>query len=108
MVYGDLDLATEERRAWQSGDYSRAEALALAIDGQEAAEEAESARQETEEQRDDKYDKAQEAWAKHNEAMRQRLDNLRQLVEQAARVSGRELLLERIEEAVELSDKAEG
>ena len=38
MVYGDTDLATEERNAWQAGDYQRAEALALAMDAGEADE----------------------------------------------------------------------
>jgi len=37
MIYGELDLATEERNAWQAGDYQRAQALALAIDAAEDA-----------------------------------------------------------------------
>jgi hypothetical protein len=104
MIYNELDLATEERNAWQRGDYILAEALQLAAD----AEERESQREIAEDGAQSDYDKCQEAWSRHNDAMRQRLDNLRQLVEQAARVSGRELLLERIEEAAELIDKAEG
>jgi hypothetical protein len=40
MVYGELELTTEERRAWQAGDYLRAEALALAIDAGEDHERA--------------------------------------------------------------------
>ena len=32
MLYTDRDLATEERNAWQRGDYAAAELLALAID----------------------------------------------------------------------------
>jgi hypothetical protein len=35
MTYGELDLLTEERNAWQRGDYPRAEALALAIAAEE-------------------------------------------------------------------------
>lgn len=34
MIYGTLDLKTEERNAWQRGDYRMAEVLALAIDAQ--------------------------------------------------------------------------
>ena len=37
MIYGERDLATEERNAWQAGDYQRAQALALAIDAAEDA-----------------------------------------------------------------------
>jgi len=35
MIYGDLDLATEERNAWQRGDKRLADALALAMDADE-------------------------------------------------------------------------
>lgn len=81
MIYAERDLLTEERNAWQRGDYALADALALAIDA--------------------------EAWSDHNSVMRQRLDNLRQLIEQTARVSGRELLLERVGEMEALIDEAE-
>jgi hypothetical protein len=104
MIYGELDLLTEERNAWQAGDYARAEALALAIDAEERAAEAEKG----ESDKQDNYDRCQEAWGRHNDQMRQRLDNLRQLIEQTARVSGRELILRRIEEAIELIDNTEG
>ena len=104
MIYGELDLATLERNAWQAGNYDLAEAYALALE----AEERETELEEREEKADEDYSHCQEAWAAHNAAMRQRLDNLRQLVEQAARVSGRELMLERITEAEALIDKAEG
>ena len=42
MIYGELDLATEERNAWQAGDYQRAQALAQAIDASEAFDRAEA------------------------------------------------------------------
>lgn len=108
MIYGTLDLLTEERNAWQRGEYRLAEALALAIDEGERADELEKAAEEDESNLRRSYDTVQEAWGKHNDEMRQRIDNLRQLVEQAARVSGRELILERIEELEVLIDKCEG
>ena len=104
MTYGETDLSTAERNAWQAGNYELAEALALAIEADERALEAEEA----DEERENKYSQCQEAWGAHNAAMRQRLGNLRELIEQAARVSGRELILARIEEAEALIDKAEG
>ena len=104
MTYGETDLSTAERNAWQAGSYELAEALALAMDAEERATEVEQADSEWEE----KYSKCQEAWDTHNAAMRVRLENLAQLVDQAARVSGRELILERIGELESLIDEAEG
>ena len=104
MTYEESDLSTAERNAWQAGNYELAEALALAMDAEERAAEAEQSDSECEE----KYSKCQEAWGAHNAAMRQRLENLAQIVEQAARVSGRELILERIGELESLIDEAEG
>lgn len=103
MFYGTIDLDTEERRAWQAGDYQRAAALALAID----AEEREAEQDQTVEEKEAAYAKRQEAWSEHNDKMRRRLDNLRQLIEEAARVSNRALILERIQEADELIDAAD-
>ncbi len=37
MLYTDRDLVTEERNAWQRGDYAAAELLALAIDTEQDA-----------------------------------------------------------------------
>ena len=36
MIFGPQDLATEERNAWQRGDYVLAEAYALAMDAEDA------------------------------------------------------------------------
>ena len=36
MVYTDADLATQERNAWQAGNYDLSEALALAMRADEA------------------------------------------------------------------------
>ena len=36
MTYGTRDLLTEERNAWQRGDYELADALALAFDAEKS------------------------------------------------------------------------
>ena len=37
MLYTDRDLVTEERNAWQRGDYAAAELLALVVDTEQDA-----------------------------------------------------------------------
>ena len=106
MIYGTQDYATEERNAWQRGDLYLAEVLGALMDAEESVAELEDAGETDSAKWRSGYDRAQEAWGAHNENMRQRLDNLRQLIEQAARVSGRELLLERIEEMHQLIEEA--
>ena len=105
MIFDTLDLSTLERNAWQRGDYVLAQALAMAEDVEERATQAEDQLSENETDTQKNYAACQEAWADHNTKMFQRLDNLRQLVEQAARASGRELLLERIEEMERLIEE---
>lgn len=102
------DISAAERDAYVRGDIRTAEILAALMDAESSAQQAEKRADTTESEWQDKYDRVQEAWGTHNEEMRQRIDNLRQLVDQAARVSGREMILERMDEMEAFIDKAEG
>jgi hypothetical protein len=92
MIYTELDLNTEERNAWQAGDYARAQALALAID--KSAEEAEM------------EDKIWELEAEKTNLLvdlGQVLAELRDLLDNANRVSNREAIMAKLDEAVKLT-----
>lgn len=104
MIFGELDLPTLERNAWQRGDYQQAEVIALAIDWQHDQEEADRCVEEAEAD----YARCKEAWGKHNDAMRKALDDLYQMVELAARVSNRPEILKAIADVGALIDKADG
>ena len=110
-----LDLDTIERHAYADGDIRTAQLAAMALDAQREAEElvekeSEEAREFLNERDDARadYDRCQEAWGEHNEKMRAQLEELRQAIEVAARISGRELILGRIGKCLALIDKAEG
>ena len=110
----ELDLATIERHAYADGDMLTAQLAAVALDAEEIIKEAEEIEREREaelevaaDEAERNYSECQEAWSDHNGKMRTKLEALSQMIEIAARVSGREVLLARIEECIALIDDAE-
>lgn len=94
MVYGDMDLDTLERNAWQRGDYAQAEAFALAIAEQEAREAAEREADETREKMPD-FD-----------ALGQQVLDIMNVVENAERVSNRATIMESLQTLLDAINKA--
>lgn len=94
MVYGDIDLATLERNAWQRGDYAQAEAFALALAEREAYEAAERETQELREKMPD-FD-----------ALGQRVLDVMYDIENAERVSNRAAIMESLQSLLDAINKA--
>lgn len=100
MIYTELDLATEERNAWQRGDYAKAQALALALDAEQVQKDADDAIAATEaekEQADDELRKAEQELSDLRANMEAELSDLRTMIENAARVSDREAILAKLD-----------
>lgn len=74
MLYTDRDLVTEERNAWQRGDYAAAELLALAMDTE----------------RD----------ALHAEELQSKLDNIRERITRASWRTGKKAELRELVEQI--------
>lgn len=97
-----IDIHTQERHAYAAGDYERAELLGALIDAEAEVERMEEA----EAEETGRLRGACERYEEQSGDVKILLLDLRQLVEEAARVSNRGAMLAKLQQALDVLDRA--